>query len=129
MPSTDASASGRSACSAVVSAGPSSKKARTSAWRAASSPTRLASGSGADPPRRSSPEPEPELIDLPVEGREGEPEPIRGAPLVALGPAQHRLDVHPLVGAERLAEVVAARRLGAGVALHAAREVRRRDPL
>src|SRR5512143_3671852 len=98
MPSTDASASGRIARSASASPGPSSKKARISAWAAASRPTAAAREPGgvAGP----SPEPDPELIDLPVEGRERQPEAVRGRAFVAVRAAEHGLDVHALVGAE-----------------------------
>src|SRR5262245_31581396 len=97
---------GRSERSVASSPAASSKKARCCAMASASSPTRGASGRALDLP-----ESDAELIDLAVERRQRQAEPIRGGPLVALGALQHRFDVHTLVRAQRLAEVVACARL------------------
>src|SRR5690242_7653800 len=99
MPSTDASASGRSAASAAPSASAIWKNARCSAIAASSRPTCKASVA-AEWPR--SLESDPELIDLAVERREGEAESIRGDALVALRALEDRLDVHALVRAQRV---------------------------
>src|SRR5262245_36578663 len=109
MRSTVASARGRYACSARTSPGPSSKKASRSARCASSSP--LSSRNDPPDPGRSA-EVDPELIHLPVEGGERQPEQLGCLPLVLGRAPQHVLDVYALVRAQRLTQLVAHRRQG-----------------
>src|SRR5688572_8136810 len=104
MPSTVRSATGRQAARSRTSASPSSKNESCSSRCAWSSP--ISSRSGPGSAGRSS-ELDAELIQLPVEGREGEAEHFGGLALVVAGASQHRLDVDPLVGAEGIAKLVA----------------------
>src|SRR5215470_16922153 len=103
MPSTDASADGRSASSAAPSASEIWKNARCSATVAESRPTREASSSAAEV---RSLESDPELIDLAIERRERQPKSFRRDALVALRALEDGLDVHALVRAQRLAQIV-----------------------
>src|SRR5438128_8192514 len=125
MRSTVASATRRYPWSARSSSGPTWNNASCSPRLPSSRPSRARRGPGAT----GSAGVDPELIDLSVERGEGQPEQLGGLPLVVARTPEHAFDVDALVGAQRLAKLVADRRQRLVARTQRPRQVCDGDPL